>query len=273
MSRSKGSYRFLDVGGTFVKCDDGQVVPIRSQGTAEEISDALRTALGDLSGISGIGVAIPGPFDYKEGVFRMEHKFEAVKDRPFRTLAGVPDAVPVRYMHDVNAALAGAIRMMHIRGDTALVTLGTGLGFGCTRQGRILVNEKGSPARSLYNLPCRDGILEDYVSARGIRNLYAGLGGEPGLTPLQIAVRAGYGDQTALDAFSSAGKILAEYLSPLLEEYRIDTLLFGGQISRSFALMEEPVRKALGRLPWLRRIDRLPEGAVFQGLATLFEND
>lgn len=272
MSYSKGSYRFLDVGGTFVKCDDGQVVPIRSQGTAEEISDALRMSVGDLSGISGIGVAIPGPFDFREGVFRMEHKFGAVRGRTFRSLAGVPADMPMRFMHDVHAALTGAVRMLGIRGDTALVTLGTGLGFGFTRGGRVQANEKGSPARSLYNLPYRDGILEDYVSARGIRNLYAGLGGDPGLTPLQIASRAGFGEQAARDAFSAAGALLAEYLAPVLEEYRIDTLLFGGQISRSFVLMEGPVRKALGRLPWLHRIDALPEGAVFQGLASLFEN-
>ena len=66
------AYRLLDVGGTFVKCADGRQVPIPSDGSREEIAAALAKAVGPLDGVKGIGVAIPGPFDYREGVFRME---------------------------------------------------------------------------------------------------------------------------------------------------------------------------------------------------------
>ena len=266
------AYRFLDVGGTFVKCDDGRVAPIRSSGTAEQIGDALRAAVGDVAGLSGVGVAVPGPFDFREGVFRMEHKFAAVKGRNFRSVAGIPQPIPVRYLHDVHAALTGAIRMLGLQGNTALVTLGTGLGFGYALKGRVQANEKGSPARSLYNIPCREGILEDYVSARGIRNLYARATGEYDLSALQVALRADAGDTAAREAFATAGALLGEYLAPVLKEYDIDTLLFGGQVSRSFRLMEQPARKALGTLPHLARIEQLPEEAVFRGLATLFDN-
>ena len=268
-----GRYLFLDVGGTSIKCSDGRVIPSCSGGTRERIADALRSAVRDREGLAGIGIAIPGPFDYAEGIFRMEHKFAAVKGKPFRLLAGIPDDVPVRFMHDVNAALAGGVEMLGLEGNTALVTLGTGLGFAHTVQGRIQANEKGSPARSLYNIPCRDGILEDYVSARGIRNAYARITGESNLTALQVSLRAQAGDISAMEAFSETGALLGEYLSPLLEELDIDNLLFGGQVARSFNLMKRPVLSAVEGLPRLRHIGTLPEGAVFEGLATLFEND
>ena len=61
----------LDVGGTFIKCSDGRTIPIDSDGTNDEIASALRSAVfgeGEPPK-AGIRVAIPGPFDYKNGVF------------------------------------------------------------------------------------------------------------------------------------------------------------------------------------------------------------
>lgn len=271
---SDDRYLFLDVGGTSIKCSDGRVIPSCSGGSKEQVADALRSAVRDPDGLEGIGIAIPGPFDFKEGIFRMEHKFAAVKGKPFRLLAGIPARIPVRFLHDVHAALCGAGRILGLQGgNTALVTLGTGLGFGYTAGGQIQANENGSPARSLYNIPCRSGILEDYVSARGIRNAYARMTGESGVTALQVAQRALAGDVSAMEAYSVTGALLGEYLPSLLEELDIDTLLFGGQVAKSFGLMKRPVLNALEGLPRLTRVEVLPEGAVFEGLASLFEND
>lgn len=272
MSCSKGAYRFLDVGGTYIKRADGPSIPSLSGGTREQIAGALRKAVGETAGLAGIGVAIPGPFDYREGIFRMDHKFAAVKGLSFRDLAGVPEGLPLRFLHDVNAVLAGAIRMLDLKGNTALVTLGTGLGFGFALRGEIQANALGSPARSLYNLPCREGILEDYVSARGIRNLYERETGDNQVSAQDIAERARLGDRFARDAFRTAGTVLGEYLPPLLRELGIDTLLFGGQVSKSFDLLEAPLREALSGVPSLKLVRTVPEGAVFQGLASLFEN-
>ena len=270
---SSGKYLFLDVGGTFIKCSDGRCVPSCSGGTREQIEAALRQAVGRPEGLAGIGVAIPGPFDFRNGIFRMEHKFAAVKGMAFSALAGIPADLPVKYMHDVHAALAGAMHALGLSGNTALVTMGTGLGFGFASEGIIQANEKGSPARNLYDIPCAGGILEDIVSARGIRSAYARICGDTGASALQVAQRALAGDQAALEAFSIVGTALGEHLAPVVEELRIDTLLFGGQVARSFSLMERPVRNALDGIPSLHSIAMLPEGSVFQGLATLFENN
>ena len=273
MLSSREAYRLLDVGGTAIKCADGRSIPSRSGGTREQIAQALRLAVGETAALRGLGVAIPGPFDYREGIFRMDHKFAAVKGIPFRTLAGIPDGIPVRFLHDVNAVVAGAVRMLGLGGNTAVITLGTGLGFGFTVRGTVQANALGSPARSLYNLPCREGILEDYVSARGIRNLYAQETGDDQVSAQDIAERARMGDRFARDAFRTAGAVLGEYLPPLLRELGIDTLLFGGQVSRSFDLLEAPLRESLAGVPGLIHVGMVPEGAVFEGLATLFEND
>ena len=262
--------RLLDVGGTFVKCDDGRMVPIPSDGTREAIAAALREAVGPPEGLRELGIAIPGPFDFHEGIFRMQHKFAAVYGMSFRELAAIPEGVDVRYLHDVNAPLLGSLGQYP--GNTVLVTLGTGLGFGCAIDNAVRMNETGGPAYSLYNRPYGDGILEDAVSARGIRSAYVRLTGDTEASPLTIARRAYNGEKAALQVFSDLGAILGEALLPLLEEFRTEHLLFGGQISQSLSLFERPLRDALEGLPRLRTVAHAPEGAVFAGLNSLFTN-
>ncbi|MBO7603840.1 MAG: ROK family protein [Bacteroidales bacterium] len=258
----------LDVGGTFVKCRDGRQVAMPSSGSAEQIAAALQQSVGPLEGVRGIGVAIPGPFDYTQGVFLMRHKFAAVYGQNFASLAGIPDSIPVKYLHDVNAPLLGCIEMLALKdANAALITLGTGLGFSIAIKGKVQFGPDGSPARGLWDLPYKDGILEDAVSARGITAAYARLGGEAELSAKDIAMRAYQGEELALKTYELLGSCLAEALAPIVRETGIDILLFGGQISASLSLFEKPLRDALGAL----LIERSPEGAVFEGLASLFK--
>ena len=260
-------YRLLDVGGTFFKCDDGRQVPISSDGSREAIATALRQAVGPQEGVRGIGVCIPGPFDYQEGRFLMQHKFTAVYGELFRDLAGVPAWVELRFGHDVNVPLGGACRMLGLQeGNTALVTLGTGLGFAYAIKGEVQCTEGGSPARDLWNLPWNGGILEDAISARGVRKAYEALTGDGSQSALCVAQKAFAGEEAALEAYSDVGQLLGDVLAPLLAELDIDTLLMGGQVSKSLGLMIRPLQNALDGV----RILPLPEGAVFAGLAALF---
>lgn len=252
----------VDIGGTYIKCADGRQIPISSDGNREVIVAALRKAL-EMPGL--VGVAIPGPFDYRTGTFLMKHKFAAVYGERFQDLIG-QESPDIRFMHDVNAPLAGAIRMMGLR-NAAIVTLGTGLGFSYAIDGKVQENQSGSPARSIWNLPCEGGILEDIVSARGIRIAYARKTGDGSQSAYSIAQRAYAGDIAAMDVYDNAGKILGEALEPLREELSFDTLLVGGQIAKSLSLMLKPLQAALPGLTILHA----PENAVFEGLKTLFE--
>ena len=265
------AYRFLDVGGTFIKCADGRQVPIRSDGSREDIAAALNESIGPTEGIEGIGVAIPGPFDYARGIFLMQHKFTSVYGVSFRELAQVPEQVGLKFHHDVNVQLRGAIRMLGLeKGNTALVTLGTGLGFAHAISGQVRYNEMGSPARNLWNIPLEGGgILEDRISARGIRAAYAEKTGDSTQSVLAIARRAYAGEEAALEVFSDLGSRLGEALEGIMEELHMDILLMGGQISKSLSLLLPPLRNRLEGI----RILPVPEGAVFEGLSSLFENE
>lgn len=265
----------LDVGGSYIKRPDGTAIPIPSEGSREAIAAALCAAVGrHPQACPGnprrIGIAIPGPFDFKEGIFLMKHKFEAVYGERFAELAGIPERVSVKYIHDVIAVLEGSVRIMNLySGNTALVSLGTGLGFALAIKGQVRYGPTGSPADVVWNRPWKDGILEDYASAKAVRNAWVAAGGSPKDSAATVALRAYEGNQAAVDAYAMIGETLGEALQGLLEEHNVDTLLFSGQVSKSLILMEDNLRKYLKGI----KITLAPAGAVFEGISGLFENN
>ena len=279
---SNKCFLLLDVGGTFVKSVvatfDGELlpntetsVPIDSDGTREEIERSFATVVADGNAIAqksgytlaGVGVAFPGPFDYNTGISYMTHKFAAlekvsVKDL-FHSFPEIGADKPVVFMHDVTAAVLGELKFGAAQEykNVAVVTLGTGLGFSHTQNGEIQFSQFGSPSTSIYNRPYREGVLEDYASKRGFLRSYAEVRGEANpedLTVAMIGGMCGEGNAQALESFERVGEILATELKPLLEEFNIECLLFGGQISRSFAYFEPALRPLLESVATLKHI-------------------
>lgn len=280
-SNSNSCRLLLDVGGTFLKAvaadAAGELIPgsefscpMPSDGTREEITGALTASVVRGSAfaaerglaLAGIGIAFPGPFDYANGIPRMEHKFQSVYGVSLADLLhALPQAgpdMPVRFMHDVNAALLGEMTHGNAReaANAALVTLGTGLGFACCLGREVQYSPTGSPRITIYKYPCRDGILEDYVSKRGFLRLYRELSGrdDPSLTVADLSTRARGGDAAAKATFAEVGSILSGAIRGLLDEERIECLLMGGQISRSFDLLEPALREGLRGVASLERI-------------------
>ena len=261
----------LDIGGTFIKRSDGRQFPARSGESKGDISDAIRKAIGPLRSVGGVGIAIPGPFDYKRGIFLMKHKYASVYGESFRTLAKLPASIEVKYHHDVNALLLGAIKLLNLTDKSvALVTLGTGLGFGYAIDGQVQYAPDGSPAMSLWNMPAPGGgILEDELSAKGICNAYTNATGEPSRSSLAVARMAYSGNPDAIEVYGRIGRRLGEVLSPIIKELGISTLLMGGQISKSLSLMSGSMQNELPGV----EIHPVPETAVFVGLASLFDDN
>ena len=193
----------------------------------------------------------------------MKHKFAALDGVSvkafFHSLLDIGEDMPVVFMHDVTAAVLGEMSFGAAKGhkNVAVVTLGTGLGFSHTIDGEIQYSPLGSPAVSIYNRPYKDGVLEDYASKRGFLRSYAEVRGEENPANLTVAMIGGMckeGDKDALQSFYNVGEILATELKPLLEEFNIECLLFGGQISRSFKYFEPALQKLIDEVPSLKHI-------------------
>lgn len=283
----------LDVGGTFVKSAlgiagkgavEGTFVstPISSDGTADEIKASFREAVSVQmkraeecgSSIEAVCVALPGPFNYNEGIFMMKHKFAAVYGCTFREVLGdvITPEMRLAFVHDVNGALLGALTIDETlrNGNVALSTFGTGLGFAYSVDGDVKMSPAGSPERNMWDMPYSGKILEEFVSRRAILRFYAEAGGilGEGEDVKEISERARKGDEKALEAFRAAGRHYAAGAKDLLAELGITRLLFAGQISRSFDLMESEIRKGLGNMIGLSVLEDI-QGTVLTGISSL----
>lgn len=282
MASSMTVYLIIDAGGTFLKSAvldfSGNVFPgsalsVRSfsDGTKEQvlaafgeiISKGLNFIEENNMKLEGVGIAFPGPFNIEKAVPLMQHKFKAIYGVDMRECfyetSAIPRSTPIRFMHDANAVLLGEIWKGNAQGyaNAAAVTLGTGLGFAISENGKVLCNEIGGPFLSIFKLPYKDGILEDYTAKRGFVRLYNELSGRSDTEEVavsDIGQWADQGDEAARQTFRKVGEILAEALQMILTERQIECLLFCGQISRSFHLLKPSLCEGLRDVACLQKI-------------------
>lgn len=275
-------YLIIDAGGTFLKWavlqEDGTVLPgsafmIRSHssGTQDQVLGAFEQTIkqgiifvsaGKME-LGGIGIAIPGPFDCRKGISLMKHKFKSIYGlelgNVFRQIVPEGGEMEIKFVHDANAVLAGELWKGTAQkfSNAAVITLGTGLGFSFSQQGMIQCNELGGPRESIFGIPFGEGILEDYVSQKGLLRIYRSLIGERETARFHAADLGKWaddGDKMSIRAFEKMGRILGLAIKDLLMNKKIECLLFGGQISRSFVHMEKTLRKTLKNVESLTEI-------------------
>ena len=230
----------LDIGGTFIKSavfQGGKLirrlpqVPSCSNGGKEEIGSAIRTAIRQAGSVDLIAVSIPGPFDYRNGIFQAEHKFAAVRGCSFAEFA---EGRPASFIHDANAFLLG--ELLHGAGRGFLrvgaVTLGTGLGAAFSIGGDLQCNSSGSPADqvSIWKQPFRDGIAEDYVSARALLKNF------PGMDAKQLEDAAVNGNIQAKQAYLEYSADLYRLLREWKDRLNPEVIVLGGQLRKGLFL-------------------------------------
>lgn len=257
----------LDVGGTSIKtgvvqfadrADDdprvtvGTVLPTLANESADVILNRLAEcadAALDLAGrdVSGLAIAICGPFDLDAGESRMRgvHKFESIYGIDLRaalrersTVAGLP----VRFARDAESAgtgeaLDGAGRDV----DRVLtMTIGTGLGTCLTDHALPIEFVSGFGVEHLAMRETPWGRADDVLSARGLATR---LGVET--TELPVAVD----DTSNEDVISDHGHRLGEFLAPVVDEFDAHLVVIGGGLSAAFDRFGPALQSAIGATP------------------------
>lgn len=282
----------IDAGGTYLKSAlvsgrkilPGSGVKVRvdsDTGTAEEVRAAYSELIGaekkkaaelDLS-IRACAVDTPGPFDYATGTPMMKHKYRAIYG--VSLIPWIKDELgdlPLSFIHDSAAFIRGAALEVPEYSRIAGVMLGTGLGFALSIDGKPLLNANGGPLVSIYARPFLDSTAEEYVSARGIVNQFNLHSVLPARDAKEIEDLAKAGDKTALVTYSKLGEYIAEIIAPILDEYKIEALIIGGQIARAFPLFEESLKAGLSSAGSLKYVARAREidDAHLLGAASVF---
>lgn len=252
----------LEVGGTHVTAgwvhpDGWQVSEVSrrnlpADGSAQLLLAILAEAGASLAAGAGAawGIAMPGPFDYARGVahYAGVAKFEALAGVDVG--AALAEALPERpgslcFSNDASAFAVGEWLVGAGRGSLrcVAVTLGTGIGSAFLDNGiSVSTGPSVPPQAELHLLRHAGQPLEDWVSSRAIRAAY---GGADALEVKEIAELARAGDAAARRVFNGAFRVLGEVLGPWLDRFDADRLVIGGSISRSFDLIEAPLRAGL----------------------------
>jgi glucokinase len=231
---------------------------------AREILDAWKQAVSNAkssipryAGFSGIGVAMPGPFDYDLGICLMKEigKLESLYGMNIRTffknILELSDKEPVIFKNDAVCFLLGEAWMGAAKGykDAIGITLGTGFGSAFMKKGNLVEHDPGMPPGGwFYNVPFRDGIADDYFSTRGILRIQLEIAGEEVSGALELAQRATQ-DSDARKVFEIFGSNLAEFLLPFLGSFKPGCVVIGGNIARAWQWFGQNLLKGLAGSP------------------------
>lgn len=290
----------VDIGGSHITCaaidlekreikrDTIVELSVDNKGTASEIinrwAEALSETLDQADGknMKGIGFAMPGPFDYVNGICLIKGvpKYEKlygtnVGEAISKTL-GLSPEIPVRFMNDASSFAVGeawAGKAAECRKSVA-VTLGTGLGSAFIADKVPVVNGDLVPDLGcVYHINFRDGIADDYFSTRWFTKRYEEVTGKSSNGVKDVAEAAEYDDRVR-NIFVEFGLSLASFLSPYLVKFGAEVLVLGGNISRAYDLfgpsMEDEMRRQqCNTIPLL---SDLKEDAALLGSAYLLDD-
>jgi len=289
----------IDIGGSHITCAavdlaDRKILretiserEVDNKGSAEEIitgwSETITKTLekAGRENIKGIGFAMPGPFDYVNGICLIKGvpKYEKlygtnIGEAIARSL-DLSESMPVRFMNDASSFAVGeawAGKAAESSRSMA-ITLGTGLGSAFIADKVPVVKGNIVPELGcVYHISYRDGIADDYFSTRWFTNRYKDLTGKEGSGVKVIADEA-RDDDNILNLFIEFGSSLAAFLSPYLNRFGAEVLVMGGNISRAYDLfgpaMEDELKKQ--NCDTVPLVSELKEDAALLGSAYLLD--
>lgn len=276
----------VDIGGShitaaIVDVDKGILVKDsikRNDVNSKNDKDAILTAWcnvirnangGTLNANCKIGIAMPGPFDYKNGIslIKDQDKFNSLFGLNIKKELAERLNIPpsnIKFVNDAASFMYGEANYGAAKGyNNALgITLGTGLGSATA------INGVAKDAE-LWNSKFLGGIAEDYLSTRWFLKKYSELSGKEvdGVKKLASMVKI---DQYAKQVFNEFGRALGHFLADFIKDTGSEVVVLGGNISKSFDLFGPPLIENLKayHLDTAIKITKLNEHAQLIGAAS-----
>lgn len=287
----------IDVGGSHISCAAYELnsrklleesfshSALNNQASKEEIISAfaslLQTCIGKLNGeqIEGIGIAMPGPFDYVKGIglfSGLNGKFQNLKNVnvAFELQQSLNlHKTPIRFINDATAFAIGEYFSGKLIGtkQTLAITLGTGLGSAFLSDGiPVIVDDTVPENGCIWHLPFEKGIADDYFSTRGLVNRFLERTGAKVKGVKEIAEQV-ENNPIAKELFVDFGEKLASLLSPWIKSFGVETIVFGGNISKASHLFNDAMNEQFRKEELQVKVEysELQESAAFVGGAQL----
>ncbi len=262
----------VDIGGTTVKIGffettgklvDTWEIPTRTENDGELILPDIAESIKEnneknsitIDDIEGIGMGVPGPVkddgtvlkcvNLGWGVFNVE-----------KALSVICGGVKVKAGNDANVAALGEMWQGGGKGyeDVVMITLGTGVGGGIIRGGKIVAGTNGA-AGEIGHMPMIDdeseccgcgkkGCLEQYASANGLvnvaekyiaahRTVETELDLNAGFTAKDVCDAAKAGDKAGLAAVEESMRLLGKAMASVSCVIDPQVFVVGGGLSKA----------------------------------------
>lgn len=266
-----------DIGGSHISCMAVDPVnhsilrelatwkEVDSSAGAESILDEWAEPLNFLirktgkDNLSGIGFAMPGPFDYPAGVawFKGVKKYDSLYGINIRhemqKRLSLDPSIPVRFLNDATCFAIGEswLGKASAFSRNMAVTLGTGFGSAFILDGIPVESGAEVPLDGcVYHLPYGKSIANDYFSTSWFLEQYSASTGRKADGVRDIAeeaksYQANGKINEAAKIFNEFGTNLGNFLGPWLLQFRAGCLTIGGNIANSYGLFEKSLLKAL----------------------------
>jgi len=193
--------------------------------------------------VMGIGIAMPGPFQYKTGIAMFEsndkyeslHKVSVASELP-NYLNG--KNISIRFLNDASSFGIGGALIKKVLKNQKIValTLGTGFGAAFLKNHIPVVNDERVPEGGcLWDKVFLNGIADDYFSTRWFLSKYEEFTGENGIEGVKEIVNTN-NNKYFLKLFDEFALNLSEFMLPYLTKFDADLLVLGGNISKSHHL-------------------------------------
>lgn len=236
----------LDIGGTAVKyaiiCEDKAEYgsfPVKEKDGTENLPKRIKETF-LIKPFSRVGVCAPGPFDFKTGTSKTEHKLPSLYGVSLAELFKKENPlVEVMFIHDSTAFALGAMtEMQKLKNEKfCAVMIGTGLGYTVVENGKVLVREDERPIRALWQEDYKNGKVEAFVSATAMIKKAKEKGYNfNGVYEMSLSARKG--EKLVKEIFFETGRDLGEILSEKKKEDGFNKIVIGGNVALSFDLME-----------------------------------
>ena len=272
----------VDVGGTTIKMGffdtEGNVldkweIPTRTENGGEnvlpDIAKAVKDKLAekqiDKEEVSGIGVGVPGPVDSKGVVYKCVNLGWGVFNVA-QSLSVLCGGIKVKAGNDANVAALGEMWQGGGKGhqDVVMITLGTGVGGGIIREGRIVAGVNGAGGE-IGHMPMVDdeseccgcgkkGCLEQYASANGLvrvaeryiaahRDVATKLDLNAGFTAKDVCDAAKAGDAAGIAAVEQSMKLLGKAMAAVACVMDPEVFVVGGGLSKAGSIIIDTAAK------------------------------
>lgn len=253
----------IDIGGSHITCQlfnltsnnlvEGSKIRRKVDGNSsknailESWIKAIQKATSNqyLRNFAGIGFAMPGPFDYENGVAWFDknvakyHSLHGVdiKAEIIQRLQ-LPNDFPIRFLNDAASFAVGESSVEPGSKYNRIIALTLGTGFGTTfiKNGIPVAGIHGIPDDGfLYHIPFQNSIADEYFSTRWFLKEYKRNTGYE-ISGVKDLAKQAEKDPESMRCFKTFGKNLGSFLIPWIQKFNAECIIIGGNISKSIAL-------------------------------------